>query len=408
MNYKKMIAVSQIDLYKALWFKDILIEGNNAWIVPGNYNALYKINLDDYKVKYLGSFIGENIFEEQLYEKIYKLNDKIIVVPAYANSIGIYDIQNKEFRRCSIPAIHLSNKLEWKFMSSCMYKNKIFMFPGYCSYIVEFNADTEQMSIYDDWYWDYSKKIKFKHHLMFHYDMVVIDDSAYLVSAQTNMIFRFNMLSKKYEFIEVGNGNITTLAYDGNFLWTSNMQGRVFRIDDNNFEKEIKLDNVTSPNFVYSKYIKGNIVLISSQDDFAVYIDVNTFEVKIKFIEKDDTQNKYNGYECHRFHFANKINEDKILVLDRKDKKLKYFDCNGLKEWGNPFIDNSELIDKKFLIEDYYNLNKIVFGKENIFVESNLLSVDALIYYVEKSQIMRGAPYNSNNIGKMIHEIIIK
>ena len=219
MNYVKVTDVKENN--NILWFKDICINNDKAWFVAGNYNGLYELSLPDGKVDYLGSFPEENIFASRLYERLFFYSDLLIAVPSFANSIGIYDLKTGLFEKVELPKTRLLYRSDSKFRSACMFKGKIYMFPGYYPYIVEFDIESRKVKVYEEWYDEYLKYGGRKNNrLEFFVDIVVINHHAYLVSAQHNIIFRFDLKSGKFEFYKVGWGSLTNLAYDGSDFWT--------------------------------------------------------------------------------------------------------------------------------------------------------------------------------------------
>ena len=86
---------------------------------------------------------------------MYKYQNKLVFIPLSAVNIGVYDLTNNKFESIDLPFPKMPCGFECKFLNSTIFNGKVFMFPGYASYIIELDLASMKVIVHDDWYRQY-------------------------------------------------------------------------------------------------------------------------------------------------------------------------------------------------------------------------------------------------------------
>lgn len=355
---------------EVLWFHDFYLLDNNIIFSAGNFNALYEYSMEEKKLKLLGHFKNENILEKQLYGKIYKYFNELTFIPLGADNIAIYNLDNGKFDFLPLPIPNKSCGVECKFLNSIKFNKKIFMFPGYASYILEYNLEKKELIVQDNWYDDYINKWGKRSFLLFNYDMVVISNDIYLPSEQHNGLFKYSLDNNKYEFIEIDGrfNKVLTLTFDGKYLWCTTDSKKLLKMDkQGNIVDEIDLSHNCKKEdfFVRSIYDNGYLWIFISQQSVVLKIDCSNPVNNYEFIRYAQNEKSYTNLEYHAVNFVEKKN-NKIIFMARTDRKLNYISNRGeIDSYLERIVDTTGYSEKNINSIEMYKLNLEIKNREN-------------------------------------------
>ena len=212
MGYKK-----EFDNFKYLWFDAMVTEGNTAWVFANNFNALFSINLVTYEMNYLGSVPGEMMLSMGLYLNMQKYGNELVLVPAYANSVAIYNIDTQIFR--TIP-IDLPDA---KCFGSAIYKNRIYMVGNSSAKIIVINLQDDSIKVLEQCEKYLENKEGIPNRMRFRKNNCVVDGCFYIASCVSSTIVKLDMNTDEMEFFEldIHEEGFRSIVYDGNYFWLS-------------------------------------------------------------------------------------------------------------------------------------------------------------------------------------------
>ena len=342
---------------KMLWFNDFYCDGNNIFFSAGNFNGLYAYSMVNKKLSFLGKFKDEYALCIQLYGNVNNFENQLIFTPLSANSIGIYDLYNKTFESIALPMPKAACGYECKFLNSVIYKNSIFAFPGYSSYIIEYSIKNKKLIIHDSWYNELFNRYKKKSNLLFHFDSVQINDDIYLPSEQYSGMFRYCLLDNTYEFIEIAGicESIHTLSYDGNYMWCStnskllklNLKGKVIE------EIDILATYGVKGDFYYSVYHREYLLLFACQMSIVLRIDCRNYMTKFEVMRYCKEEKKYTDYEYHATDFVKK-KKDKVFFMCRSDRTIQNITDGDVEKYLEAIIDTTGYAERNVDANDIY------------------------------------------------------
>lgn len=129
--------VPTISRYDNIGIFDLFDDGEELWFTSIEYNALFKMNKQTTKMEYVGSFPNEYWGVYRLYTSINEYEGMLFFTPCAAYEIGIYDKNNKQFKKVNIGLSKQDNdisKIKYgkKFISGFIYNDTLILIP--CCY----------------------------------------------------------------------------------------------------------------------------------------------------------------------------------------------------------------------------------------------------------------------------------
>ena len=190
-----------------------------------NFNLLFSIDLQDGTIELMDAVPEENILSNYLFGSMNIWNNKVILGPNMAKKIWIYDLTSRHWESLSVNlSINGDESLETgKIHQIYTYKNLIYMIGS--SYPAILCVDLENNSC--DYIEDPYKEVKDRHpDINFYYFLihgVQLENNLYLASSLDNYVLKFDMETRKHQWIKVGNDNYvySGITWDGSSFWLS-------------------------------------------------------------------------------------------------------------------------------------------------------------------------------------------
>ncbi len=403
-----------------LWFNDFYLDEDRIIFSAGNFNGLYEYFISEKKLNFLGNFKDENLFGKQLYGKVHQYKDKLVFTPLSAENIAVYDMKSKTFASVPLPIPKNSCGFECKFTNSIIYGNQFFLFPGYVSYIVEYDLEKDRLIVHDDWYDAYIRMWGKESDFLFGFDMVAIQNAVYLASIQHSGLFKYYLDENKYEFIEMPgkSGYVCTLSYDGKFFWCGMDDGKLLKVDCSG--KVIQeLDTLTAYGlekgrtdlFVSSIFEGGWLWLFLSQESTVLKINCNNIEEDFEIIRYSDKERQYTNFEYHTVNGVVKKNGLSLFFV-RSDRTTKCIMDGGIKHflaavsdstgWSEKTIEGMLFYDE---YEKYEKRRNNYFHKDlGVVLIEETPFTETLDYLINNSGVLNQNGNGLDNRGKIIYE----
>ncbi|MBD5492122.1 MAG: hypothetical protein HDR16_08425 [Lachnospiraceae bacterium] len=330
---------------KMLWFNDFYNDGDSIFFSAGNFNGLYKYSLKGNGLQRLGEFKDEFFLEKQLYGSAFRFENQLIFVPLSAYSIGIFNLENESFESVPLPVPKAEGGIECKFLNSVLYNNSIFAFPGYATYIIEYDINNKKIIVHDEWYGEFINRWEKRSNLLFHFDMVQINDMVYIPSAQYNGWFQYCLSKNTYMFMEVLsiNERINTLCYDGKYLWSTTEKKVIILNLDGTIVDQIDICAVygVKGSFYHSVFDNGYLWLFFSQSSEALKIACSHYKEKFEIVQYCALEKRYTNYEYHAIDFIKK-KKDGYCFLCRGNRILYKIVGGDAVKWLDAIEDTTD------------------------------------------------------------------
>ena len=306
------------------------IVDDSMYFIPDEMNLLCTMRFEEGTVMILSSIPEEKINQTGLSLKLECYDGKIIVTPYMAKTIWSYDIQSGRWQKIGIR----NEEQECKFVSSVIYKDKLYLIPALYKYIVRVNLKTYSVVYLEHIYAEYAA-LSSEEACRFACNYARCRDVLYIAEQQTNLMLRFDLATEKYTWLQIGNPGQIWLAsaWDGTYFYFVPLtQGRLLRWDGQDEYVEYDLPGDCR----YDRYgpvnaniIDGKLVLQGYNCDTILYdledMSCHTEQVRYNYAYKI-REDFYTGYDMATDRF----------VIQNGSERLEYtcvFDERELKKY---------------------------------------------------------------------------
>lgn len=293
------------DYHKGIVTDYMYYDGHHVWFTASEFNGLFKMDANTYKVEFLGQFPDEEVEEHRLYKEIVENNGKLYFAPYNAQNIAVYDKEKSSFY--SIPLNNDIKDVCWKFYSILNFDRYVFIYGFRLNTIIRIDSQTDTINyknisdVYNSDFYTFSNCIH--------------NENIYSVSPSNNSILCLNPLDMSCEFVKIEKEFDKNVHIIGKTvpLFIIN-QGCTMYYDLEN-KKFVNFGlNMTSNSYAYE--LNGYIYLF------------NPYEKYITVINKESQQiNKF------LFSFYPKLCceiENKLLIFGANTNNMCLFDTESL------------------------------------------------------------------------------
>lgn len=136
--------------YRARLTTDVLyFDGEYLWGAAREFNGLFRIEPETYKVQYMGQFPGEKAEGYRLFWGIAECDGKLYFCPYNAENIAVYDKKSAQFSTLLLREdIRGVGK---KFANITVHKNNVYLVGSRVYSIVQLNTVTEKITYIENW-----------------------------------------------------------------------------------------------------------------------------------------------------------------------------------------------------------------------------------------------------------------
>jgi len=157
----------------------------------GLLNAIYEIDEENAKAKYLMSFPVDDK-HPWLYHTSIRIGNKLLYVPARARCWMFYDLESCQWTYEEVPKdLHPSNEWRGAFGGWTVFGNELIFLPGESGAIAKYNIDTGKITYHKEWYSKFRSNVTNVNWGIIN-SILSYYDSLLLVSSQVNMIIELD------------------------------------------------------------------------------------------------------------------------------------------------------------------------------------------------------------------------
>lgn len=207
------------------WPSTFCIHADDIWFVYGHFAVLCKYSISNKQVTVVGKIPVNDMHQESLFLKIIYLEDKLFLIPCWANEIIVYDISDDTFE-----TIGVATTEGLKFTDAYIYDGRIICIPYSYQAIVSINPEKLELSL------EYSLKECFeKNNISYFNDSEMLDDkTVIMVSPSTNGVWLYSVEHRVLSCVYVGDGDdkYSSVAIAGQYIiLCSNLSRKIYKYD---------------------------------------------------------------------------------------------------------------------------------------------------------------------------------
>lgn len=354
-----------------------------------NVNLIFSVDLKDGAIELVASIPEEDIRMDTSCGDIKIWHGKLIFSPNTIKKLWIYDLASKHWDSIEIDYPHWG---AGTFTQIHIYQDTAFLVGASYTAIACINLRNNSCSYIETPYKEVTARYSGERFFFFYFNGARVEDTLYLASCLDNFVLKFDLATRKHEWIEVGDKENTysEIAWDGENFWLSPRQkGGIIKWDGGTGTEILPLSKTLDDEALYVWHIiyDGKNILLS-----------NTFQLGSIVIDK----------QTNHLHFS----EMSYSLLCQSDSEMFLTQTSD----GNLLVRTKNLSDRTFLPtidSDQLNLffrkekNTPIFAPYNLYHETPedpVLSLKGFLSYTESQPTI---PSHTNiQIGKQIWEHI--
>lgn len=364
-----------------LTFESCCEAEGKLWFFANEFNALCNMDINSHKVYYISSIPSEDIFTKYLYTSIKYFQGKLFLTPRAAKCISVFNIKKNKFEEIalSLPVQYNANLyVDWlKFISSIIVDDKLYLIPRSYPAIIEMNLCTYEQVYHVQWLFDIKNKI-LENDSFFWSDCIIRNKELILASSIANIIFSFNVETKRYKVLYSGN---IPQSYSGisliekNVLLTERKSGKLKLWD---VSKNKMIDYGRMPEqFAIKKVIGFSSLVQIGNSIFAIPLWANML---LRIIPSNTEIQTVKNYDEERG------NNEEIAISCAWTKNRKLYCMNNLSKCIEVYDENGNTVEffhLTFANNFFKQMEKqILHNKEALFGESEIFPIGSYIRYI--------------------------
>lgn len=411
--------------YHYLWSDRWNIENNKIWFMAGSFDCLFCLDSETGETSFVDHIPADNVFTFRNHPRCIKINDVIVCLPDNGKDIWCYHISKCLWT--TIPykgtdGIRLSCNNAW------YIQGKLYILSCGMKQIIEVDLDKECINKYYDF--------PAKNESGFT-NGILVNGYIYIASSYPANIYKFDTSSKsiqKYTLHEIDD-QIQTFCFDGDKFWLTG-RCKAFYVWREETKKTLILKNIPdsfliwnfsgtykkllnhireseqSPLFVASILVNQYIWLIPFQTNEILYVDKETFDVKVFSIKEEiQTESDVKNQLLRHKYLVEYVKDNRYIGLfSLKNKWVFEIDC---KELNYKILGYELSFDLRSQIEEILwleNNYKIFYQKRNVYEQGrvNLGTMIKCMKMRHYKQIENEKQNNNSLVGGSIYSLINK
>jgi hypothetical protein len=363
-----------------LWSDKWCVEDNKAWLVPGNYNILFCVDMLRNRYTIITALPNYFYSEFRQNSNCIKCGNTIFCMPNTADCIWCYDLNTVDFQK-----IVLVNPDNVRLMMIDFWKceNLLWVVSMGLKQIIEIDIKKKEVidyyNITDQEDEAIARSVKW-------------DKNIYSVSGSKGRIYVFNIETKKVkvkEFPVVKNG-LRTISVEGGKIWLSGYKREIYVWDEDendintlslpcnfgiyNFDGkqeqflDCKTTEYDTAAFLESINVGNYIWFIPFQTNQILYVNkdtnqINTFEIE----EEEEDEKSIKNREMNCKYLLQYVYDDRYIGLYSFKNKVVYeVDAYTMKLKTRIVtlnIGDSTIIPKSWILQESKDVERALFRK---------------------------------------------
>lgn len=383
------------------YVKDAVFDKTDVWFISVFTNVIYKMSLDTYKITEYAEVQKESNFGVNLFLRILKYENRIVLLPSGGRFIVNYNTDTKE-----TDYIEIRSEDERASFCTCYCWNDIvYLFPYFGNKIIKYDIKNNQVI--------FEKCFKFNGtgiNLGFYGDMEKNGQYIYGVKKNSSCIYKYNVETDECKLVEIDrNRKFCSIKRMGkNFVLLQNDSNNIILWDEvNGTIKEIKSESGIHDRkgFLYKNMVKV-------RDDLLYifpYCSKNILRIK----QMDEVEIVSVG-NCGEYDFSKggvytcvQKNDDKIWAYSYYNNQWDVMELNE-EHIKSKKIEIEESMKERIRSRYLFSLGEIC-GKNGFYEKENnsFFSLPNYIKNIEKKSEHETKEVSSRNVGKAIHQHIL-
>lgn len=367
-----------------------VLVGDDIYFFSSEYNLLYKIHLPDFSVLIISRIPCSEITAFEWFRKMRHWNNKLILIPSYAEKIWIYDLKRGIWDNIAIDYAYIG----LKFWGAVIYQDNIFLFGIKYPAILKIDLNNHHVSYIKV---ELSLNQEIGEKGLFFRNAVIVNNLVLCPVSISNNVLRFNLDSFEYEWMQIGHkdNQYSGIDYDGNYFWISpGRNGKIVKWDGNSKWEEFDVpEEIAHHAYKFVGVIcDGEIIRFLAQEDGKSLEIIKEDSDKIQIMLTEDTK-----YYVHFERY-----EDGTIALMQSNG---YLDVKWKGKWIKGISQISYKVFKEYIFNEVLqnSINvKRVLNEEEMFREKDFIRmVIERQNYVEK--IHKSEDCLENTVGEKIY-----
>lgn len=325
-------------------------EGGKAWFVRSQANGLYEFDKTENRTKLLMRFPGFPVDKGFLYLAIEKAGSILVLAPASASEIVLYDLAADRAEYLEIAPVEDERKV--KYIGSCRFLNcyrhgdSVYLFGFEYPAVLKLDVNTKQILYLTDWVKEVEQRIT-KIYVTMGYvsDYVIAGDFVWALCECANAVLRLDLRTDEIKIVDIYSDLDVRcgICFDGNF-WVTGY--------NENVNKLLEYD----AQFVFKKETE----ICSSQkngDEYSLSLQDNLWEI-YPILDLGERFFLFSVYPRHVYEYDKTSQEVRICpafegLLEIRDEKFHEMGILALRRKGNLvcFITGNDFLWNEYDLE---------------------------------------------------------
>lgn len=141
--------ISVLKYGKRLAVDKLYYDGDYLWGTAREFNGLFRVEPETYRVQYMGQFPGEKAERYRLFQGIVEYNGKLYFLPYCAENIAVYDKEQANFY--TIPLGEDIKNIDKKFCRILVHGKNIYLLGSRAHVIIRLNTESGEITCIESW-----------------------------------------------------------------------------------------------------------------------------------------------------------------------------------------------------------------------------------------------------------------
>jgi hypothetical protein len=398
----------------------IFFNNDDIWFYVACFNALFKMNKEDWEPEYMASFPHSSGISDYYPGVLH--NGNLYFTSSIIGEFVKYNIQKNTMSSIKYERKG-GNKDDFKDFARIINYNKyLFFIPHYYNAIMRFNTEAEGFDFFSDWFEPLNQLTTDKKQPFLTTPLRITENIIMLAACGANAVVEFNMETLKSKVYEVGKKNYqyNGICFDGKDYWLSPFYGESVVKWNPDIGVIREFTNLAGGNYNKTTwcffpiiFCEGYIWLYPYNSKQTIKIDIKTNEV---FKSEEFKPNFEDGLRISSlaYIFAQSIGNT-IYVCEGKDGTFIEYDCKTQEKrekiikYSHSVIEKIKpLRQKHFLCKDMAKCEKITdcyYYEQHSFTIFDYINCEMNNY--KQLEIFNAMNSNADgNAGKMIFDFL--
>lgn len=368
----KPLLINHIDItsYRHhLVFMNLHFDGVRFWCTAADFNGLFWIERDTWKVRFAGLFPNEKKEGCRLYGAIAECGGKLYFAPWCARNIAVYDKRTGKFSSLPLPLEEEARRNLYKYFEVLTYQEFVYLIGNQVNTILRIDTRTEEITVMDGWKHEL-KPCEADRKEPFFSGACQEGATAYVFSRYANAMLRLDLSSGLWKLIRFPGGSkgyCRGVCVKGRVWFCSNYEASAGVYDPASGQfSELEVPNLFARGFNCMQAYHENIYCFSPHCAAVLKINADTYQMQV--------------YRCAETCQASVVDGKYAYIVSELTGKLQRLDLETMESHAEdilcaemPARSGRSILEgfrsqKRFAPEDaYLNLDTLVAITQNVF-----------------------------------------